>query len=68
MILLKSEEGALVKYVATCPLEAGEWTRLSLDVDDFKTEELIPMKDWDDLYGIILPDTVDKYYNNFLWM
>ncbi len=68
VILLKSEEGALVKYVATCPLEAGEWTRLSLDVDDFKTEELIPMKDWEGLCSIILPDTDDKYYNNFLWM
>ena len=68
VILLKSEEGALVKYVATCPLEAGEWTRLSLDVDDFKTEELIPMKNWDGLCSIILPDTDDKYYNNFLWM
>ena len=49
-------------------VEAGEWTRLSLDADDFKTKDLIPMKDWDALVGIILPDTDDKYYNNFLWM
>lgn len=68
VILLKSEEGALVEYIATCFVEAGEWTRLSLEVDDFKTKELIPMKDWDGLYSIILPDTDDKYYNNFLWM
>ena len=68
VILLKAEEDAIVEYVATCPLEAGEWTRLSLDVDDFKTEDLIPMKDWDGLCSIILPDTDDKYYNNFLWM
>ena len=68
VILLKSEGDALVEYIATCPLEAGEWTRLSLDVDDFKTEGLIPMKDWDGLCSIILPDTDDKYYNNFLWM
>lgn len=68
VILIKSEGDALVEYVATCPLEAGEWTRLSLDVDDFKTEGLIPMKDWEGLCSIILPDTDDKYYNNFLWM
>lgn len=68
IILVKEEEGALVDYVATCFVAEEEWTRLSLKTDDFKTAELIPMKDWDDLYGIILPDTVDKYYNNFLWM
>lgn len=68
VILVKEEEGALVDYVAICRVEGDEWTRLSLKTDDFKTAELIPMKDWDDLYGIILPDTDDKYYNNFLWM
>ena len=68
VVLIKAEEGALVEYIATCPVEKGEWTRLSLEVDDFKTKELIPMKDWDGLYSIILPDTDDKYYNNFLWM
>ena len=68
VILLKEEEGKTTEYVATCFVEAEEWTRLSLKVDDFKTSELIPMKDWDDLYSIILPDTDDKYYNNFLWM
>ena len=68
VILLKSEEGSLIEYVATCYLEAGEWTRLSLEVDDFKTKDLIPMKDWEGLCSIILPDTDDKYYNNFLWM
>ncbi|MBQ7712670.1 MAG: hypothetical protein IJT69_02505 [Clostridia bacterium] len=68
VVLVKEEEGVLVDYAATCYVEAEEWTRLSLKTDDFKTAELIPMKDWDDLYGIILPDTVDKYYNNFLWM
>ena len=68
VVLLKQEEGAVVEYTATCFVEAGEWTRLSLEVDDFKTKDLIPMKDWDGLYSIILPDTDDKYYNNFLWM
>ena len=68
VVLVKEEEGRLVEYVATCFVDGEEWTRLSLKTDDFKTSELIPMKDWDDLYGIILPDTVDKYYNNFLWM
>ena len=68
VILIKEEEGVLKEYVATCFVEGEEWTRLSLKPDDFKTEELIPMKDWDDLYSIILPDTDDKYYNNFLWM
>ena len=68
VILLKQEEGALVEYMATCFVEAGEWTRLSLEVDDFKTKDLIPMKDWEGLCSIILPDTDDKYYNNFLWM
>ena len=68
IVLVKEEEGALVDYVATYHVEGEEWTRLSLKTDDFKTSELIPMKDWDDLYGIILPDTDDKYYNNFLWM
>lgn len=68
VILLKEEEEGLVPYTATASLEGGEWTRLSLETDDFKTAELIPMKDWDNLCGIILPDTDDKYYNNFLWM
>ena len=68
VILLKEEDGKVVEYMATCPVEEGEWTRLSLEVDDFKTTELIPMKDWEGLYSIILPDTDDKYYNNFLWM
>jgi len=68
VLLLKSEEDGLVEYSATCPVEAGEWTRISLEVGDFKTKELIPMKDWEGLCSIILPDTDDKYYNNFLWM
>ncbi|MBO4479278.1 MAG: hypothetical protein J5774_02815 [Clostridia bacterium] len=68
VVLLKEEEGKVVEYMATCFVEAGEWTRLSLEVDDFKTKDLIPMKDWEGLYSILLPDTDDKYYNNFLWM
>jgi len=66
--LLKQEDTGIVLYTAICYAEGEEWTRLSLETDDFKTEELIPMKDWDGLLGIILPDTDDKYYNNFLWM
>lgn len=66
--LLKEEESGMITYTATCPVNGEEWTRLSLTPDDFKTQDLIPMKDWEDLYGIILPDTDDKYYNNFLWM
>ena len=66
--LVKKENGALVKYTAQCPVEGEEWTRISLSTDDFKTAELIPMKDWDGLLGMILPDTDDKLYNNFLWM
>ena len=68
VILHKEEEGEMREYVATCYVGADEWTRLSLNPDDFKTKELIPMKDWEDLYSIILPDTDDTYYNNFLWM
>ena len=68
IILVKDEDGQLIEYIATCYLEAGEWTRLSLEVDDFKTKDLIPMKDWEGLCSIILPDTDDKFYNNFLWM
>ena len=68
VILLKQQEEGVVEYVATCPVDGEEWTRLSLKPDDFKTAELIPMKDWEDLYGIILPDADNKYYNNFLWM
>ena len=68
VVLIKEEEGELHEYVATAYVDAEEWTRLSLEADDFKTSELIPMKDWDNLCCIILPDTDDKYYNNFLWM
>ena len=68
VIFLKKEEGALTEYIATCRLEAGEWTRLSLEVGDFKTKDLIPMRDWEGLCSMILPDADDKYYNNFLWM
>ena len=68
VILLKEEENAVTEYMATAFVAAGEWTRLSFDIDDFKTSELIPMKDWEGLLGIILPDTDHKYYNNFLWM
>jgi len=68
IVLLKGEEEGVTRYTATCFVGAEEWTRLSLDIDDFKTDELLPMKDWEGLYSIILPDTVDKYYNNFLWM
>jgi len=66
--LIKREEEGIVAYTAVCDVEGEEWTRLSLEVDDFKTEDLIPMKDWNGLLGMILPDTDDKYYNNFLWM
>ena len=68
VVLLKSEGDALIEYVATCYLEGGEWTRLALEVGDFKTKDLIPMRDWEGLCSMILPDTDDKYYNNFLWM
>ena len=68
VILLKEEDGAIVEYTAVGHVNDEEWTRLSFDIDDFKTAELIPMKDWENLRGIILPDTDDKYYNNFLWM
>jgi len=66
--LMKKEEQGCVLYTAVSDVEGDGWTRLSLETDDFKTEDLIPMKDWDGLLGIILPDTDDKYYNNFLWM
>ena len=66
--LLKQEPEGVVTYTATCAVAGEEWTRLALSPDDFKTTDLIPMKNWDGLYSIILPDTDDKYYNNFLWM
>ena len=68
IVLLKQEETGLVEYTATCFVAEEEWTRLSLTPDDFKTSDLIPMKNWEDLLSIILPDSDDKYYNNFLWM
>ncbi len=66
--LLKEEGDAVACYTAQVSVEGEEWTRLSLETDDFKTDELIPMKDWTGLLGIVLPDTDDTYYNNFLWM
>ena len=66
--IAKIEDGEIVTYTALCDVEGEEWTRLSLGTDDFKTKELIPMKDWDGMLGLILPDTDDKLYNNFLWM
>ena len=68
IILLKESEEGVREYVATCFVDAEEWTRLSLKTDDFKTRDFIPMKDWEGLLSIILPDTDDNYYNNFLWM
>ena len=66
--LIKREEEGIVAYTSVSEVEGQEWTRLSLGTDDFKTVDFIPMKDWDGLLGMILSDTDDKYYNNFLWM
>lgn len=64
----EQEDKSVEKYTAVAKVEAGEWTRLLLGVEDFKTAELIPMKDWEKLLRIELPNTEGKLYNNLLWL
>lgn len=55
-------------YNATVKIKGGAWTKCTLEVQDFKTEERIALKDWGQVKKLTLRKVSGILFNNILWV
>ncbi|NCA67083.1 MAG: hypothetical protein EOM87_03350 [Clostridia bacterium] len=67
--LTQEAEGKYTRYSALRQLKGGGiWNKLSFEVDDFRTDERIPMDDWNNIKKIEFINAEGVLFNNMLWV
>lgn len=63
------EDGDLIVYTATAEVSGEEdWTKISFEAQDFKSKDLISMKDWDGLKKLEIKNANNILFNNIIWV
>lgn len=69
LILLCKEDGAIKKYSSSYKIEGDEeWHKLSFAPQDFKTSELIPLKNWQGVKKLEIRNAQNILFNNIIWV
>ncbi len=66
--LVKEQDGAITDYLATRRINGGIWDKLTFEPDDFRTEERLPMMNWENIKKIEFVDAEGVLFNNMLWV
>lgn len=68
MIITVRRDGTYHDYTAPILLRASEaWQRVSLDADDFRDENMLPMSDWSCMKKVRIRHAQGVLLNNMLW-
>lgn len=62
------EKDKLVSYYAQAEIQKEKWNRVSFNQTDFKTKDLIPLKDWCDIKKLEILNAKDILFNNIIWV
>lgn len=63
------ENKMAVKYYSTAEIKGDEdWHKFSFASQDFKTDELLPLKGWDGVKKMEILDAQDMLFNNIIWV
>lgn len=62
------EKGQLVNYSATAPIQSRGWTKLSFELQDFKSKELISLKTWQNVKKLSFKNPRGTIFNNLIWV
>lgn len=62
------ENKDIVRYFTTFEVVGGNWQKISLDVDDFKTKTMQPLKDWSSVKKMSFKNSANLLVNNILWV
>jgi dienelactone hydrolase len=69
VVLTSEDNGVYTEYFAPVELKGGEeWSKLSFESQDFKTAELIPLKDWQGLKKLEIRNAGNILFNNIIWV
>lgn len=55
-------------YTATVEIAGGEWQKTALDHTDFKTKDLVPLKNWDNVKKLSFVDINGTLVGNLIWI
>lgn len=66
--ICSEKDGKYDYYYSTINLPKNNWTKFALKVTDFKTKNLIPLKDWGNIKKLTFIDVDNTLINNILWI
>lgn len=55
-------------YTATVNIAGGEWQKTALDHNDFKTKDLVPLKNWNNVKKLSFNDINGALVGNLIWI
>lgn len=68
-VIVTAVEGENVcEYSANVTLLPQDWTKVSLELVDFKSSEMMPLKDWRSVKKLTLVNPKGLVFNNFIWV
>ncbi|MEG2274647.1 MAG: hypothetical protein RSC44_04870, partial [Clostridia bacterium] len=62
------EKGVICKYSATVELQKNQWKKLSLQLQDFKNKDFIPLKSWSLVKKLSFETPNGAIFNNIIWV
>lgn len=68
VLVLLDENDKLIEYKAVCHLKKDEWTRCSLEVEDFNNSSLKPLKTWTNVKALRFVNLNQSLINNVIWV
>lgn len=67
-LCVETGKAAYEFYTATVEIEGGEWQKIAFDHADFKTKELVPLKNWNNVKKLSFLDVNGVLVGNLIWI
>lgn len=66
--IIAGEVGHFERYFANVNIKEGKWIKCSLKLSDFKTKNLVPLKEWGNVKKLTFINVKDVLFNNIIWV
>ena len=66
--LVEADDFAYESYTVDVDVVGGEWQKITLSHGDFKTKELVTLRDWDRIKKLTFVDIDGTLINNLIWI
>lgn len=66
--IIAGEVGHFEEYYAKVDIHENKWTKCSLKLSDFKTKNLVPLKEWGNVKKLTFKNVNKTLFNNIIWV